>query len=136
MNDLFLFINLWKGKRFVWGEFDCIIAISDWVKHVRGVDPARHVRGTYASLAGAQQVAGWVSDPVGAATGLFEGVAGLKRVNAISVGDVAILDVGERLPVGGIYTGDGWAINGEEGAVGVSESAARPLAVWGVGYAA
>lgn len=34
---------------FAWGVFDCCLYMADWVLDQTGIDPAPHLRGTYAS---------------------------------------------------------------------------------------
>lgn len=52
-SDLSLFLRDLAGRRWRYGETDCLMTLSDWVKRRHGVDPAAAWRGTYDSEAGA-----------------------------------------------------------------------------------
>jgi hypothetical protein len=47
---------LWQRSKFVWGKTDCVMATSNYVLSVTGVDPAAPWRGSYDDEAGAQSI--------------------------------------------------------------------------------
>jgi uncharacterized protein DUF6950 len=45
-----------RGKKFVWGAFDCALAACDSIKAITGVDPGENYRGKYSTAAEASAV--------------------------------------------------------------------------------
>jgi hypothetical protein len=43
------FLQESAGRAFQWGECDCCLWGADWIKRVRGIDPAADLRGTYST---------------------------------------------------------------------------------------
>lgn len=116
---------------FIWGTHDCALYLADWIVEVRGVDPAAHLRGRYASELGCARLlarAGGLEALVGAC---LAGV-GIGRTDAPQLGDVALVAAptprGER-PCGAICTGPRWAMLGARGLI---SAPAVPLAAWRV----
>lgn len=51
MTVLPVFLADLARRRWRWGETDCLMVLSDWVRLMRGVDPAAPWRGTYSTEA-------------------------------------------------------------------------------------
>ena len=138
MDLLLAWVNRLQAEPFVWGESDCVLIAADWVRQVRGVDPAADLRMTYASAAEAQRVLGWFTDPL-AVVGPRMEAAGLARTDAPVRGDVAVVDLpdarGRLRPHGAILFGRAfWAARGEAGVVCLSRDVVQMRAAWSVGY--
>lgn len=87
------FLNRAAETDFVWGYFDCLLLLADWIKEQRGVDPAADLRGTYATMTGAAKIV----RNAGGMVKLVEGrvkAAGLRRAKSGARGDIAIVSVG------------------------------------------
>jgi hypothetical protein len=132
MTPLFLTLNRWKVQRHEWGFHDCMIALADWVQSVRGFDPAAGLRGTYGDPAVCPLARAYRADPEPL---LRKAFADLPLVDVAEAGDVALVALpGQRFQSGALcLPGGNWALRGEGGVL--ITRAARPVLVWGVGYA-
>ena len=138
MSPLYAHISMWIPRDFIWGETDCLMVLADWVKFVRGVDPAERYRGTYDSPLTAEKVSGFMMHPLRVTTECFEEVAGLEPTENPVAGDVAVLS----LPVndkfrccGAICLGEhGWAVKAPRGATTIKSAVFTKA--WSVGYVA
>jgi hypothetical protein len=99
---------------FVWGECDCSLAMADWVRVRRGVDPAATLRGRYDSAAGAMRHV--------LRLGGFERMGrslmaenGFETTDAPKVGDVGLVDHPSVGPVFAIRCALGWAVKSPDG---------------------
>ncbi|WHZ33404.1 hypothetical protein [Sagittula sp. MA-2] len=139
MRLVYQIMNRWMGTPFVWGESDCCLGLADWHRLVKGGDdPAAALRGAYFDAVSCQQLCGWFTRPVEVIEDCLARVGGLPRVEALAVGDVAVIVIPRKdrpLPAGAIWLGDCWGCKGPEGATTLSPNLVRPLACWGMGYA-
>lgn len=138
MTPLFAMMHLWAGRPFVWGEHDCALGLADWLMHLRGTDPAAHLRGTYFDAKSCQRACGWFTAPERVIEDCAARIGGLPRVTQPATGDIAVLTLpGEdrEMPVGAIWLGDCWGAKGPQGVTTLG-GLQRVRAVWGVGYAA
>lgn len=136
MTPIIAELNRWMSLPFIWGETDCIMVLCDWIKAVRGVDPAENDRFTYTDAGSCQRETRYFSDPVATLDSRFSR-AGIKRGNDLCPGDVALIRLpGDRHPVGGIWTGEFWGCKGPSGTTTVSSAVAQVQAFWSVGYEA
>lgn len=136
MTPLYAELNRWMGTPFIWGETDCIMVLCDWIKTVRGVDPASGDRFTYDDAGSCQRATRYFSQPVETLDSRFA-PAGIRRGNELRAGDVGLIKLpDERHPVGGIWTGDCWGCKGPNGTTTVAPAVAEVLAFWSVGYEA
>ncbi|MFY0620036.1 DUF6950 family protein [Shimia sp.] len=134
MNDLYRELHRWMAMPFDWTDANCAFCVADWIKQVRGVDPAAADRFTFADMASCQRATGFFSDPVGVFAERIE-AAGLTRGNELKAGDVGILEVaGERTALAGVFTGSSWAFKGPNGTTTRRPDQVRVLAFWSVGY--
>lgn len=86
------FLNAAADKPFVWGKFDCLLWLADWVEARTGNDPAAELRGTYDTLLGAARIV----KGAGGMTRLVQRQLEPLRVRRASVpqrGDIAIVSV-------------------------------------------
>ena len=138
MDLLVAWVNRLQAEPFAWGESDCVLIAADWVRLVRGVDPAADLRMTYASAAEAQRVLGWFTDPL-AVVGPRMADAGLAVTDEPLRGDVAVVDLpdarGRMRPHGAILFGrEFWVARAEAGVICLARSAVQVRQAWGVGY--
>ena len=137
MTPLYAEIHRWAALPFEWGHADCMTVLCDWIHRVRGVDPARDVRGTYYDLLSCERATGYIRQPVETAARHFEGIAGLKRTGAPVRGDVGVLLLagqGSARACGGLCLGETWCMK-TEGAAGTTTMVpSQILAAWSVGY--
>lgn len=59
-------VNTWCTERFVWGQSDCLLSLSDIIESARGYDPAAIFRGRYRTRHGAYRVTREYGGPAGA----------------------------------------------------------------------
>ncbi|NBE05924.1 DUF6950 family protein [Paragemmobacter ruber] len=138
MDRLLAFVNLQQVEPFLWGQSDCVLMAADWVRAVRGVDPAADLRLTYGSAAEAERVLRWYSDPL-AVVAPRMAAAGLALTDAPVRGDVAVIDVpderGRMRPHGAVLFGQRfWAVRAEVGVTCIARDVVAMRAAWGVGY--
>lgn len=136
MTPLYAELNRWRVLPHRWGETDCILLCADWVKRIRGNDPAEDLRLTYASMAECQRVTRFFTDPLGVVAPRMARV-GLDRASVPVPGDVGLVMIpgdGAPLPHGAMCLGETWAVKLQSGAVAAFRPA-KLLAAWGVGYA-
>ena len=132
---LFQELNRWRRLPFAWGEVDCCLTVADWVMRIRGRDPAAHLRGLYEGPAECERLTGFLTAPVACFDACFATIGRLPRRHVPMPGDVAVYRrLGERWPLGGIWTGQRWASKGRDGVTLLKPSQVSPLAIWGVGY--
>jgi hypothetical protein len=97
---------------FAYGRRDCGLWMADWVKAVRGVDPAAHLRGRYRTELGCARLLRRRGGLVEVARACFESV-GLVATEKPLAGDVGVIRVmtakGEGM-AGAICTGPRWAV--------------------------
>jgi len=114
---------------FDYGAWDCCLWVADWIQLRRGVDPAAHLRGRYASALGCARVlkrGGGVEAVFGACVT----AAGLAPTCAWRAGDVGVVEAHTLKgpePVGAICTGPRWAVLA---CPGILVAPFRPLAAW------
>lgn len=121
------FLQRMAAEPFRYGEWDCALAVANWVREATGIDPAPRLRGRYRTERGWKRVAG----RAGGLPALFARIArraGLKRVRgAPQAGDVGLVQV-RSLGVFGAIRGEGrWVVKLNNGVVGADFPA---LAVW------
>ena len=117
-------------ERFAWGERDCALFLADWVRVVRGRDPAQEYRGTYSCEASAASAAGR-----GGLVGIVARCArrcGLRRVSEPVVGDIGIITDPSGRTYGAIRTASGWAARTATGIVVASARVVTVRAAWRV----
>ncbi len=85
-------IHRWATRPHVWGEWDCITLLGDWVARWHGIDPAADVRLTYESAAEAQRVYRFLSDPLPALAARLDPV--LARAVDPRPGDIGLVAFG------------------------------------------
>jgi hypothetical protein len=125
--DLVAFLRAGAGRRFVWGECDCLLWMAEWVSVRIGVDPARELRGAYRNALAAKRIV----DSAGGELALVSDLArrvGLSFTDDPLPGDIGLVktDFGY---VGAIRLLRGWAIKADLGVALVSHPA---RAAWSV----
>ncbi len=103
------------GRRaFVWGSFDCLLYIADWVARSTGIDPAPDLRGIYDSERGARRL---IKARGGMVTLVGNGLArsGLVPCDDVTAGDVGLVRVA-------MFEQRGRVVFGPTGAICVSPS--------------
>ena len=128
---LVAFLREASAAPFAWGEWDCCMTLANWVRSVRGPDPADHLRGTYSDDAGWRKI---VADQ-GGLIRVVEAVA--RRADMLRIhpdfaqpGDVAVARIGGNdFELGAICTGpDRWVVKLQRGVQRFP--ATRALAAW------
>jgi hypothetical protein len=115
------------GRRFAYGEFDCGLFLADWIKLVRGFDPAAALRGSYHRL---EDVPGMHERG-----GLLHVLTSLARSSGLHttrhprLGDVALVSIAGGPVVGAIRGERGWMVLGEGGGLSCVRSA-RMVKAW------
>ncbi|WP_245450679.1 DUF6950 family protein [Methylobacterium brachiatum] len=113
---------------FVWGVCDCSLAMADWCRAVRGVDPAATLRGRYTTALGAMRHVRRLGGFEVMARSLMAG-CGFVTTEAPRIGDVGLVRHPVVGPVFAIRCALGWAVKSPEG-VAVGDYPA--LAAWSV----
>lgn len=122
------FISRYLDRPFAWGSDDCSLFLADWWIDQHGTDPARHLRGSYATEAEKSAL-------VSKAGGLVALVAscaarvGARRTCAPVDGDFGVVSVDDR-QFAGICAGSMWAIRTETGIV--FTSGVKVVRAWSV----
>lgn len=129
--DLADFLSESARAPFAYGARDCGLWMADWVRAVRGVDPAAHLRGRYRTELGCARVLRRGGGLVAVARACFEGV-GLIATETPKAGDVGVVQVmtakGNAV-AGAICTGPRWAVLAKGGLISAQT---EPLAAWRV----
>ncbi len=114
-------------RPFVWGVCDCSLIIADWWLANHGVDPAAHLRGTYASEAECLAVLEREGGKLRLVARLARSV-GARRAATIVPGVFGVARHGDD-HVPAIATPDGkWAAKSERGLIAFAP--ARVVAAW------
>lgn len=140
MTPLYQELHRWAGIPFIWGETDCFLCCCDWIKRVRGVDPAQDLRGTYDSRGSAQKETNYLRDPIGSIEKYLATIGGLERSDDLRKGDLGLIHIresdGRISPFAAIWLGTAWACKGPDGTTTIDGKAVGVLAAWSVGYEA
>ena len=108
------FLNAAAERPFVWGEFDCLLWLADWIETRRGIDLGVNFRGCYSTMLQAARIVRDADGMVSLVDMLTRG-SGVRRASVGARGDIAIVSV----------AGDGGAHFGNEaGAILLGGSAA------------
>jgi hypothetical protein len=134
MDRLYAVLHRWHAAPFAWGRCDCMIVLADWVREVRGFDPADGLRGTYGDPAICARGAAFAADP---APVLRRAFAPLDLTDVPAPGDVALVGVfGQPHAMGALRLRRGaWAIK-TAGRGAIVLKSVRLHLCWSVGYAA
>lgn len=121
------------GRRFAFGQHDCLLAVADWVRELTGHDEGAWYRGTYNTDAGwrgiVERAGGVVRllDDTCARLGLVPTLGDLR------CGDVGAIDLPAGVGLtGAIFVGPRWVSVATTGLASLSVSAARVATAWGV----
>lgn len=106
-------LQQWRRSRFIWGESDCMISVSDYWRGISNVDVAGPFRGTYSDEAGAYAIV----DAYGGMEGLMS-LFELPRAAAAKRGDIILLDTADGW-LASICTGTGAAARRQRGVLEV-----------------
>jgi hypothetical protein len=121
------FLRQGGAHPFVWGELDCCLWPSDWVRLRRGIDPAASLRGRYRTALGARRhiarAGGWE-----ALTRRLAEQAGLSETDTPNAGDIGLVE-SEQGPMLAIRTATGWACKGLRSIV---VAPFKPIVAWSV----
>lgn len=124
------FLRSASERYFVWGQFDCLMWLADWIKASRGVDPGDGWRGSYSSALGAARIIkeqGGMVSHVDARLAPF----GIRRTDTPRRGDIAVVRASEG-EMGAIVHGGTVSCLTERGVI-VRRVADTPiLAAWRV----
>jgi hypothetical protein len=120
VNDLGAFMRRSFAQRFVWGECDCGLWASSWVKEKTGRDPAAPVRGRYKTKLGYIRYFARLGGLVGHFCEIMTR-EGFRPTEDPKPGDVAIIETPEG-PAVVIRTELGWAWKSEKGIAVVQRS--------------
>lgn len=121
------FIRAAMRRQFNWGERDCILFCTDWVKVVTGVDTAQRWRGSYHTEAEAQAI---IDGFGGLAALCDEGYAGVLERCDPEDALVGVITSHEG-DIGAIRSGRSWVVLTERGIGRVRIDLADCLAAWG-----
>lgn len=133
ISPLYATLHRWAAEPHCWGVSDCMMALADWVREVRGFDPGEGLRGTYGNPEVCPLGRAYRADPLPVCRRAF---AALTEEVIARPGDIALLELpGQRFLMGGLKLASAeWAMRGEARPVLITR-AARPRMIWGVGYA-
>lgn len=134
MDRLYAMLHLWAAAPHAYGQCDCMLVCADWVRAVRGFDPAARWRGSYGDPDLCPLGRRYRADP----EPLWrEGFAPLPEVATAGFGDVALVALaGERWLIGAVrLRGRDWAIK-TPGRGMMTTRFVRPVLIYGVGYEA
>jgi hypothetical protein len=98
---------------FVWGERDCCLWVSDWIKAERGLDPGGELRGAYAD----QRACARIVKRAGGLSALVSNAmakAGLPETDAPGLGDVGTITAGGETMMA-VCLGERWALKAKDG---------------------
>jgi uncharacterized protein DUF6950 len=128
--ELTAFLKESYGRSFQWGERDCGLWVAEWVKRIRGIDPASQFRGHYKTALGCARLIRRHGDLLRLATEAFATV-GLTMIEGDETepGDIACVRAiqGQTL---GLVVGSRVAMIVDRGLV--SSSANPVLCAWKV----
>ncbi|GAB4071776.1 hypothetical protein KHC28_00445 [Ancylobacter sonchi] len=118
------FLRRMAAEPFVWGRFDCSLALADWWLVNHGVDPAPDLRGAYLTAEGSDRIVAGQGGLLRIVSRLARRV-GASRTQAPQPGDFGVIRVvdghGESRHYGAIQTPSGkWAVKNEVGVIVVS----------------
>lgn len=133
MSRLYALLHVWAALPHEYGVLDCMLMPADWVRDQRGFDPAADWRGKYGHPDLCPLGRQYRADPVPL---WRHGYAALPEVETAQTGDVALVTLpGERWLIGAIrLRGRDWAMKLPGKGV-LATRAARPVLIYGVGYA-
>ena len=121
------FVRASMRREFVWGEFDCILFCTDWVRLQTGVDPAARWRGTYHSEADALEII----DGFGSLSALcdegYRGILNRCPPGGAMVGVIATTE-GDA---GAVRSGASWVVLTERGIGRIRADVVECKAGWG-----
>lgn len=123
------FLSVKAGNPFVYGSTDCALMPADWCLSECGIDPAKSIRGKYASESEWRALA----DAEGGLLSLWSRLgceSGLERIDAPALGDIGLVAF-PGLGVFGAIKGQRlrWTVKLDRGLVG---GEFEMLAVWEV----
>jgi hypothetical protein len=117
------------GEPFVYGQTDCALPIGRWWQINHGVDPAEHLRGTYADRDGCLALLARHGSLLRLVWSIA-GAAGARRTHDPKPGDFAVVGYG-RIQFCAIRTPSGkWALKCGNGIRVVSRC--RPMMIWSI----
>lgn len=120
----------YEQKPWCPGQVDCCLFLASWAIWLGHRDPAQHLRGTYDTEAGFQDIiamAGGVV-PVVERCALSINAKRLQRPLCGSIGVIGSLTNIHR-QFGAIHDGEGWTVRF---ITGVHRMVASPLAIWSI----
>ncbi|SHF05748.1 hypothetical protein SAMN02745157_1535 [Kaistia soli DSM 19436] len=104
-------------RPFRWGECDCSLIIADWWRVNHGVDPAAHLRGTYADEPACEALLAREGGRRALVTRLATSVGALPT-DTPSPGDFGVVSGGVVTEMPAIMTPDGkWAVKSRRGLI-------------------
>ena len=119
-------LRIWRTTPFDWGGSDCLLSVGAYMAACGSPDLTGDFRGTYSDEAGALAHV----EAAGGATALIDRVGWPETAPAgMMRGDVAVADLGDY-GVGGICTGQGFAMRLERGVLEVSLRALPFMKAW------
>jgi hypothetical protein len=124
------FLSCLARRPFAWGECDCSLIIADWWCLNHGVDPAAHLRGTYASEAECDALLAREGGRLALVAKLAASV-GAVRTDCPRSGDFGIVAAGEIEDLPAIMAPDGkWAAKSLKGLIALTPE--RVVAAWSI----
>lgn len=134
MTRLYLYLNgVWMVRPFVWGEFDCVLSVCDWVSRNGYDNPGQEFLYKYSNRLECDELCGIQSNPTGFVKFLVKRCfqVGLKKTNVPVKGDIGIARTDGQLAAG-IKLKDTWAFKAETGVTLVKPESV--LVSFSVGY--
>lgn len=134
MDKLYSMLHFWAGQPHEWSYCDCMTVAADWIKIVKGYDPAENLRGTYGNPEFCPIGRAYRADPMSLCDKVM---TGLPVVETASFGDVALVSIhGQRFLSGAIkIKGRSWAMKAEVSSLIVTRQV-KPVKIWGLNYEA
>ena len=121
------FIRAAMRREFIWGEFDCILFCTDWVRIVTGIDPAARWRGGYHNEADARDIIAAFGSLTALCDEGYSGILERREPEAALVGIIKTPD-GD---VGAVRSGMSWVVLTERGIGRLRLGAMECVAAWG-----
>lgn len=125
------FLDDMAARGWQWGERDCLLWLGLWSERVTGIDGGSPWRGHYKTALGCARALK-KSGGMAACIEIGTKLCGMIPVTDLKSGDIGIVrantDKGVQ-EVGGIYTGERWAVLTDKG---VLTGRVEPLMAWGM----
>lgn len=126
--ELVDFLEEYTQRPFVWGTDDCCMMVADWWQANHGVDPATHLRGTYADAVGKERTLATLGGLKRTVADICRRV-GAQRTLRATPGDFGVVLV-DGTAYAAICCGAAWAVRSEGGLIFARD--VKVVAAWAI----